>query len=80
MALVTWGCYMLMGNETKIPDIRTWLRANALHGPSSHVHSNGDYKRDILQPAELVTDEMDTILCPNSTEVDSVSIYNRWRL
>ena len=72
MALVTWGCYMLLDNSPNITMVRNWLREHTLQGPSSHVHSNGEYKRDIVRPADVVTDIKDTIVCPNQQEVGNV--------
>lgn len=64
MALVTWGCRLTM--STVQPGIvKNFIKQRGLQGPEK-VSRDGQYDLGLKDPAKIVTDIDDSVLCPGS--------------
>ena len=63
--MVAWASFYADGkvNETASED---WIKSNARKAPASHVILNGQYNFNLLKPAKLVSDALDSTLCPKT--------------
>lgn len=65
LALVTWGCKMLM-NEVDENSVVTFIKTTAMKAPEAHVHVDGQYSKYLMKQARPVfgSDMRDSNLCP----------------
>ena len=71
VAMVTWGCFF-SSNHLNWTIAQNWIKKNAIQAPASHVYWNGDFREGLLDPASVVTDLKDTLLCPTENIVSSL--------
>ncbi|RWS24547.1 DUF3105 domain containing protein-like protein [Leptotrombidium deliense] len=66
LALVTWGCKMLMNTVDK-HKIIPFIKRTALHGPEGNYSAEGQYMKFLVNPASIPvgSDINDSVLCPN---------------
>ncbi|XP_019850077.1 PREDICTED: uncharacterized protein LOC109580924 [Amphimedon queenslandica] len=65
LALVTLGCMYNMSWVDKAP-VEEWITAHALKASESVVTQDGEYDSGLVQPADIVSDVADSIVCPSS--------------
>ncbi|XP_033219057.1 uncharacterized protein LOC117174252 [Belonocnema kinseyi] len=64
LALVTWGCRLTMSYVD--PElVEQFIMEKALRGPE-RVSNDGDFEDGLLKKAKIVSDAVDSKLCPNS--------------
>ncbi|KYN01831.1 hypothetical protein ALC62_07303 [Cyphomyrmex costatus] len=63
LALLSWGCRLTMSyvNSTVV---RRFIQKRALQG-SEKIADDGQFKDGLLSHSSVVTDEVDSVLCPN---------------
>ena len=80
--MVAWASFYAdwKVNETASEN---WIKNNAMKAPASHVILNGGYNFNLLHPAKMVSDPLDSQLCPGKethVEVRKHCHDNSWRL
>eukprot|EP00111_Clytia_hemisphaerica_P006161 TCONS_00017830-protein len=74
IALVSWGCFH-GASHVNTTAMRAWLRNNSFNARFHNLHTlksengGGRYKKNLLRKSLVVTDEVDTIVCPTEQEV-----------
>ena len=65
IAMVAWASFYAdtVVNETAS---ERWIKNNAMKAPASHVMLNGQYNLNLLRPAKMVSDPLDSQLCPKT--------------
>ncbi|XP_071652646.1 uncharacterized protein [Temnothorax longispinosus] len=63
LALLSWGCRLTMSyvNPTVV---RRFIQTRALRGPEKNA-DDGQFEDGLLSRSSIVTDEVDSVLCPN---------------
>ncbi|XP_005112043.1 uncharacterized protein LOC101848562 isoform X2 [Aplysia californica] len=62
--LLSWKCKLLLSNADMEEMVR-FVRDHALRAPEGHVYNDGQYSKALLHPAKMVSNIMDTQLCPH---------------
>lgn len=68
IALISWGCFYGTSSVNKT-DMKAWIRAHAFKGPASDIHKSGTFNKHLVKGSDIVTDNLDSVVCPNETEV-----------
>jgi len=75
IALVSWGCFH-GASHVNTTAMRAWLRNNSFNARFHNLHTlksengGGRYKKNLLRKSLVVTDEVDTIVCPTEQEME----------
>lgn len=64
LALLSWGCRLTMSYvNPKL--VNRFIRKKALSGPEWQIADDGQFEDGLLARSSIVTDPMDSVLCPN---------------
>lgn len=77
LALMAWGCSLEMAtvNET---EVKTFIKARALHGPEGHYPKNGSFKEGLLRKANYPANyKNDSVICPEPLGNEQILHYLR---
>ncbi|PNF28715.1 hypothetical protein B7P43_G07870 [Cryptotermes secundus] len=64
LALVTWGCRLTM-SSVQPSIVKNFIKQHGLQGPEK-VSRDGQYDLGLKDPAKIITDIDDSVLCPGS--------------
>ncbi|XP_043480694.1 uncharacterized protein LOC122510258 [Leptopilina heterotoma] len=62
LVLLTWGCHLSM-SYVDVEDVQEFISKFALKGPEQ-IENDGDFDKELLHKAEIVSDIKDSNLCP----------------
>lgn len=72
LALLTWGKRLTM-SAVNVETVGDFIKSNALHGPEK-ISRDGQYDKELIKPASIVSDTEDTDLCP-ATSLESLDLF-----
>ncbi|KAK3737462.1 hypothetical protein QZH41_008346 [Actinostola sp. cb2023] len=72
-AVVAWGC-LYSAKHFNSQEVRHWIRSNAMKAPAVHVVKKGGFREGLVDPARIVSDSLESELCPSEKSMYESSI------